>query len=307
MIRITKYLVAFMMAFSLVTLYLPAEQASAAATPINKAVYVSVDVANIRSGASLSYKVIAQLKTGAKMTAYEQFTNSKNEIWYHVVLPDGRKGWVASWIVTTTAPPATRVILSAPLISQMPELPRGCEVTSLAMMLQYAGKSANKMTLASQVKKDPTPYRKAADGKVYFGNPYVGFVGNMYDKDKPGYGVYHGPVASLARQYLGTRVVDLTGKTFQTAVIGQLQKKKPVWVIANSWFTALPASQFTTFYTPQGPVKVTYREHSVLVTGFDSQYIYFNDPLTNQKNRKVARSSFAAAWDQMGKQAISYN
>lgn len=298
---IIKGLLMFCLVFTAVA-FTHASNASATA-PINKTYYVKGDVVNIRSGTGTNYATVAQVNYGTKLTAFEYAYNSKKEVWYHVTLPNGQKGWIASWLITTTAPAFSPV--NAPLISQMPELPRGCEVTSLAMMLNYSGKKVSKMTLAYEVKEDPTPYRKV-DGKVYFGNPNVGFVGNMYTFNKPGYGVYHKPVESLARQYLGDRIVNLSGKPF-TEVKKQLDKRKPVWVIANSWFTKLPESQFTYFYTPQGPIKVTYREHSVLVTGYSGGYIYFNDPLSNQKNRKLRLSNFIAAWEQMGKQAISYN
>lgn len=44
--------------------------------------------------------------------------------------------------------------MDVPLISQNPELKNGCEVTSLAMVLQYAGIKVNKLELANSIKKE---------------------------------------------------------------------------------------------------------------------------------------------------------
>lgn len=89
-------------------------------------------------------------------------------------------------------------MIDAPFVRQLPELPRGCEVTSLSMLLVHAGVKVDKMTLAREVKKDPTPY-KEKNGKIYFGNPHDGFVGDMYNFNNPGLGVYHGPIRELER------------------------------------------------------------------------------------------------------------
>ncbi|WP_442596396.1 C39 family peptidase [Neobacillus sp. D3-1R] len=189
--------------------------------------------------------------------------------------------------------------IKAPHIKQMPELPRGCEVTSLAMMLEHGGIKVNKMQLAKEVQK--VPYKKNG----LYGNPYDGFIGNMYTFNAPGLGVYHGPIQDLAEKYLQNRVVNLTGHDF-SYVYQMLDQGQPVWVITNSWFKRLPSSQFITWQTSTGPLRITYREHSVLVTGYDSKYIYINDPLYPKANRAVKKQDFIDSWNQMGKQAISY-
>ncbi|GGE59363.1 C39 family peptidase [Priestia taiwanensis] len=199
---------------------------------------------------------------------------------------------------------ADNISIEAPHIKQLPELPRGCEVTSLAMLLQHAKISVDKMELASNIKKDLTPYEKK-DGKTFFGNPHKGFIGNMYTYSEPGYGVYHEPIAELANTYLPGRITNLTGKDFNE-VMKSLNEDKPVWIITNTTFAPLDASYFETFHTPDGEIPITMKEHSVLVTGYDTEYIYFNNPLTDEKYSKASRDRFIDAWKQMGSQAITY-
>ncbi|GAA0330693.1 C39 family peptidase [Bacillus carboniphilus] len=197
------------------------------------------------------------------------------------------------------------VLLDAPLIRQYPELPRGCEVTSLAMLLQFANVNVGKMQLAREIEKDQTPYT-IKEGNIYWGDPNKGFLGDMYSFDNPGYGVYHKPIKNLANKYLPGQVVNLTGKSFQELKV-YLSQDIPIWVITNTTFKKLPNSSFQTIVTPTGEkVNITYKEHSVLVTGYDQEYVYINEPIAGEKNKKVSLNEFVEAWEQMGSQAISY-
>jgi uncharacterized protein YvpB len=262
-----------------------------------------------RTGSGAHYQMMAALNQGEMLETIGFKINDKNEQWYKVKLANGKDGWISRTMLTahssdTKEAVASGTILNVPLISQNPELRRGCEVTSLAMMLRYAGVNVGKMTLAAQVKKDATPY-KYISGTIYFGNPNTGFVGDMYTFSHPGYGVYHGPIKALADQYLPGRVVDFSGSSFET-IYQYLDTGKPVWVINNVMFDTVPARFWQRWQTPSGPISITMKEHSVLVTGYNQSDIFFNDPLANIKNRKVPVAYFKRGWEQMGRQAISY-
>ena len=190
---------------------------------------------------------------------------------------------------------------NVPLIQQFPELPRGCEVTSLAMLLGYAGIDVDKLVLAEEIIKNTEPYM-VKNGIIYAGNPNDGFVGSMTDYSQHGLGVYHRPIYQLMQKYLPDTALDMTGGEFED-LYTLINKGSPVWVIINSKYKALPDSEFVQWVTPAGEIKVTYREHAVVMTGYDEKYIYFNDPLNNKSS--APKADFIAAWEQMGRQAIS--
>lgn len=161
-----------------------------------------------------------------------------------------------------------KVILSnVPFIQQLPELDRGCEVTSLAMMLQYAGITVDKMKLANEIKKVDF----MNDGVR--GNPNEGFVGNIYTFSESGYGVYHGPLFQLAKKYLPNKAVDLTGKSIEE-LYKSVKAGQPVVMITNATFAPLDEDEFTTWETNNGDVSITYNEHCVVLIGYDQESVY---------------------------------
>src|SRR4051812_16393667 len=162
------------------------------------------------------------------------------------------------------------IVLNVPLLNQMaaPRLKNGCEMTSLAMVLDYHGVKVTKSTLANQVNKVPWMYSNGIRG-----NPNIGFVGDM--ANGPGLAVYNGPVLSLAKKYVGTNAVNLTKRPF-SEVLGYVGQGLPVWIITTTTFA--PVSIFQLWNTPQGPIRITFSEHSVVITGYDQNYIYINNP-----------------------------
>ncbi len=208
-----------------------------------------------------------------------------------------------SLIWSNTKPlPTQHIIKNVPVQYQLPQLPRGCEVTSLAMLLNYLGNSVSKTNLAEEIAKDKTPYT-IKNGMIYAGDPNQGFVGDMYNFGRFGYGVYHKPIHQLLTKYKPYSSIDMTGCEFED-LLHNVYANLPVWVIINTEYAPLPETEFSTWNLPDGTqIQTTTKEHSVLITGYDPDYVYFNDPLG--KADKALKSNFIAAWEQMGRQAVS--
>ncbi|PFK47011.1 peptidase C39 [Bacillus cereus] len=196
-----------------------------------------------------------------------------------------------------------KVILDVPLISQKPELKYGCEVTSLAMVLQYAGIKVNKMQLANSIKKDNTPLSMNKNGDIIqWGDPKEGFVGDITGKTK-GYAVYIQPLQELMERYLPNRTVNLTGKTFND-VLAQIKMDKPVVVWTTGDYKV--PDRWESWKHGNKQITAPLDLHAVVLIGFEDGYLYINDPLSGKKAHKVKQEPFIQSWDALGKQALSY-
>jgi uncharacterized protein YvpB len=127
-------------------------------------------------------------------------------------------------------------LLDVPLIAQNPELKYGCEVTSLAMLLHYAGIPVDKMELAGKISKDPDPAAEKNGDILRWGDPQDGFVGDITGEHK-GYAVYAQPLTSLLDRYMPGRAVNLTGKSFDELLL-QVKNNRPVVI----WTAGKPGS-----------------------------------------------------------------
>ncbi|MBD8071160.1 C39 family peptidase [Bacillus sp. PS06] len=161
------------------------------------------------------------------------------------------------------------VDLNVPIISQLPELPTGCEITAVTMMLQYAGANVNKVALAKAMPR-------------HSWNPNAGYVGDPFTRN--GWTIYPSALVSLVRKHVGS-ATDLTGKSI-AGLETQLKNNKPVVVLVS------PMHGFTV--------------HAVTLTGFDQSNIYFNDPWTGKKNVKISKNEFNKIWNNQNKRALTY-
>ncbi|MFF2752144.1 SH3 domain-containing protein [Psychrobacillus sp. NPDC058041] len=65
---------------------------------------IGKNAANMRSGATTSYKVVATLPAGTSLKVLSAFTNAQKEVWFNVEF-NGKKGWVISdlFVLNATA------------------------------------------------------------------------------------------------------------------------------------------------------------------------------------------------------------
>ncbi len=199
--------------------------------------------------------------------------------------------------------PIGSMLLSVPAQSQLPDLPNGCEVTSLSMLLTAGGTPVDKDVLAREQPTDATPpVFSGPPGDFYsisrWGNPNTAFVGNV---EGYGYGIYHAPLARLLNSKTNGHALDLTGRPF-SEILARLRLGTPIVLWTTSTFA--PPTRWVTWKTPQGPVRATQLEHAVLLVGYTRDKLVVNNPLTGRREQ-VSPAPFIAAWQQMGRQALT--
>lgn len=189
-------------------------------------------------------------------------------------------------------------IVKAPLIKQLPELPTGCEITSLAMALNFYGLNIKHTQLAHSF-LDKAEYRTADFRKKFVGNPW----------EIKAYGCYAGVIENSAEKYLGLvhgRSFDINNITGCDAsmLYSYLDMGYPVVVWATT--KMMETVQGPTWLDRETGKTVTWvgNEHCLLLTGYDMKrgYVYMNDPQYGIVAYKM--SLFEKRFAELEKQAI---
>jgi uncharacterized protein YvpB len=246
----------------------------------------------VRKGPGTNYGRIGSLKNGSVLNVIHKESNG----WYKISY-NGGTGYVSGDYVTASDARLSKI--NVPLIAQRPELPSGCEVTSLAMALKYYGVNVSKTTLANKMPYDSTKLVRNADGSIKtWGDPDVGFVGTPFGN---GHTINPGPLKKLLDQYRPGGV-NLTGKDFS-----EIEKAVSEGSPVLAWFTIsheMPTNR--TWKTPAGKTISAPRPlHCIVVTGVDANYVYFNDSEAVKKDVKMSKEKFIKIYNAMGKRALA--
>lgn len=156
---------------------------------------------------------------------------------------------------------------SAPIISQLPSLPTGCEATAVAMLLQYAGISISKEQVANET--------------LSSSNPNTGFVGNPYSRSS-GWVLASG-IESVIRRNIGT------SELMNGDYLDEIKYKLTEGHLVAAWLGNING----------------FSEHCVTLTGFSNSAVKYNNPWTG-KSEVMSWSDFRYHWNLVWNNALSY-
>ena len=155
----------------------------------------------------------------------------------------------------------------AEVIGQNPELPTGCEITAVTMMLRYAGKDVNKIQLAREMPR-------SNDGNK-------GFVGDPFSVT--GWWIFPTGVAPVVNHHLGHSEV-MTG-----ASLAAIKTKLILGHLVVAWMANVNG----------------FVNHAIALTGYQNDRLYFNNPWTARKE-SMSVAEFYQHWNQDAQRALSY-
>lgn len=177
-------------------------------------------------------------------------------------------------------------------LSQNPELPTGCEITSLTSVLNYYGINVKKETMADD-------YLKKGDGsyyKMFLGNP----------RDAGSFGCMAQPIVDAANLYfkknnVSMKASNVSGVTFDK-ILEYVSQGVPMIVWNTMGMAPAYESQTLTLdgreYTWIAP------EHCVVVVGYDldNNEVYVADPMAGMVTRNL--KTFEERYDSLKRQAV---
>lgn len=196
--------------------------------------------------------------------------------------------------------------LDVPVVMQNPELPHGCEITSLTAVLNYYGLDVTKLEMADNYL--PKQKIRAEGGQRYGPNPNQAFAGNPRDKSHGMY-VFAAPIVKAAQAVLADkkanlRVTNKSGAT-QDEILQLVREGVPVvtWVTLD---LSEPKKSLKKGWIYEGETvqhEAFMNLHAVVLTGHLGDKVVVMDPLKGFVTYNV--DQFFKSYRELGKQAVA--
>lgn len=242
----------------------------------------------------------SELQEETYEASYEQTTNEEK---YEETTPEQKyeeltsEEVVATEKEAVTEEPETAARrsnrLNVKCVLQNPELPTGCEITALTIVLNYLGYDVDKLTMADKY---------LDKGPVGDTSPYKAFVGNP--RDEHSCGAFAPVIVNSARKYLAAQdsdmnVYNVTGADYDE-LVDYVDQGHPVLVWETMWM-AKPHEAAE--WTVDGE-KITWlsHEHAMVLIGYTEDTYIMADPLRGIY--EYDKETVEDRYRRMGSQAI---
>lgn len=190
-------------------------------------------------------------------------------------------------------------------ILQLPELPVGCEITALTILLRHCGFDADKTDLAKNYLPVSWGNARYEDGKTYKDSFFDYFIGDPFSR---GYGCFAPAIEKAANSYIadhggGFTVKNISG-SHPDVLYDYLAEDIPVLCWATDGM--IEPEFYETWYDNATGEQLDWylNEHCFVLAGFNmsADLVTLNDPMKGIIDYNINR--FETRYDQMHRQAI---
>src|SRR5713226_365832 len=210
-------------------------------------------------------------------------------------------------LVATPAPMQSIFTISMPVYRQVMNL--DCEAAALQMALASLGHPYSQPALFAEENADPRlPVMNPDRSVKHWGNPYVGFVGNVNGSDlaPTGYGVYYPVILAVARSH---GAPDATGGEGLSAagVYGALEAGRPVMVWVETGWERARYPLIGTWITWDGrSIHYSVIEHTVTLSGVSETQVRVTAPCHGGSQYWISKTAFETSWRDFNNMAVIF-
>lgn len=222
------------------------------------------------------------------------------------------KSGEAAVCIAVASLPESYMIEDVPQICQLGYYPSGCEVISATMLLQYFGYDIT----PEQFIDNFLPmgyYDTLEDGSMEGPDTSSVFIGSPYSGDS--LGCYPPVIAYAANQLLSeeNEAVVTSGASLDSMIRNHLIEGRPVliWATMYMWepfdsyeWTVKDAAEYSTYKDGDTCTWIA-NEHCLVLTGYDKDYYYFNDPNYDVAGIRYAKEIFKLRFSQIGYESMA--